>query len=378
MSALPWLELGLFLPNTRGVLIFATGTPPQFMPSFALNLAVTRMAEAAGFEFVLSQSKWRGYGGAAQHWDYSLESFTLMSALAAATRRIRLFASVGVRTIHPVIAAKMAVTIDDVSGGRFGLNIVAGWNQHEYAQMGLWAEDDYHSYRYAYAKEYLTVVRALWTQGRVTHKGRYFTLDDCVGLPMPSRPIPVVCAGQSEDALRFTAGHADFSFVGRQADTPDKLALLVRQLGALAAERGRSVGSYMLLTVIAEETDEAAFAVRDQFIANTDMEGLAEMNRVSGLDASRSKRPEPPTAARTFMGMPFIAGSYATVAAYLDSVAAAGLTGVSLVFADFEHDLPRFIRHVVPLMRSRAIDNRAFRQGERSLAGEIDAAPLRP
>jgi pyrimidine oxygenase len=354
MPYAPKFELGLFLPNTQGGLIFATGNPPQRMPSFALNLAVTRMAEAAGFDFVLSQSKWRGYGGAARHWDFSLESFTLMSALAAATSRIRLFASVGVRTIHPVVAAKMVVTIDDVSNGRFGLNIVAGWNQREYAQMGLWAEDDYHAYRYAYAEEYLTVLRALWTHDRVTHRGRHFTLDDCECLPRPAHHVPVVCAGQSEDALRFTARHADFSFVGRQADTPEQLGALSRRVGILAAEHGRTVGTYMLLTVIAHDTDAAAFAQRDHFIANTDMEGLAEMTRISGMDASRAHRTELPTAARTFMGMPFIAGSYERVAAYLDSIADAGLTGVSMVFADFEQDLARFIRYVMPLMRSRA------------------------
>ena len=349
-------ELGLFLPNTSGSLIFSTGSPPQQMPSFALNLAVTRLAEEAGFEFVLSQSKWRGYGGAAQHWDYALESFTLMSALAATTSRIRLFASVGVRTIHPAVAAKMAVTIADVSNGRFGLNIVAGWNQREYAQMGLWAEDDYHQYRYAYAEEYLSVVRALWTEGRITHRGRFFTLEDCQSLPKPSRPIPVVCAGQSDDALAFTARHADFSFVGRQADTPDQLGALARKVSALAKTNGRMVGTYLLLTVLAHETDEAAYAQRDHFIANLDVEGLAEMTQISGMDTSRPSRAELPTAARTFMGMPFIAGSYERVAAYLDSVAAAGLTGVSMVFPDFEPDTAKFIRHVMPLMRSRMAD----------------------
>lgn len=348
------LELGLFLPSTRGSTILATGTPPQQMPSFALNRAVTMMAEQAGFEFVLSQSKWRGYGGASQHWNFALESFTLMSALAAVTRRIRLYASVGVRTIHPVIAAKMATTIDEVSGGRFGLNIVAGWNQHEYAQMGLWAEDDYHAYRYAYAEEYLEVLRALWAQGRATHQGRFFHLEDCLSLPTPGRKLPIVCAGQSNDALRFTARHADYSFVGRQADTPERLAALTAKLGSMAAEHGRTVGSYLLLTVIAEETDAAAEAKRDHFIANTDQEGVAELMRISGLDASRVDFTELRTAARTFMGMPFIAASYANVAAHLDAVSEAGLTGACLVLADFEPDLRRFVEHVVPLMRSRA------------------------
>jgi pyrimidine oxygenase len=349
----PHLELGLFLPNTRGGTIMATGSPPQRMPTFALNAAITRLAEENGFEFVLAQSKWRGYGGEAQHWDYSLEAFTLVSALAAVTSRIRLYASVGVRAVHPVVAAKMGATIDDVSGGRFGLNIVAGWNQHEYAQMGLWAEDDYHRYRYAYADEYLQVVRALWADGRATHSGRFFKLEGCQSLPTPAHPIPIVCAGQSEDALGFTARCADYSFVGRQADTPERLGELTSRLSALAAEQGRQVGSYMLLTVIARATEAEAIAERDGFVASTDEAGVAEAMRISGLDPTRATRGELRSVARTFMGMPLCVSSYAGVAAYLDAIARAGVTGVSLVFPDFEADLPRFIQEVVPLMESR-------------------------
>jgi pyrimidine oxygenase len=350
----PMFELGLFLPNTRGGTILSVGTPPQQMPTFRLNKTVTLMAEAAGFEFVLSQSKWRGYGGLAEHWDYSLESFTLMSALAAVTERIRLFASVGVRTIHPAIAAKMAMTLDEVSEGRGGLNIVAGWNQSEYGQMGLWAEDDYHRYRYAYAEEYLEVVKLLWGPGTATHHGRFFQLSDCRSLPKPPRPLPIVCAGQSDDALAFTARHADFSFVGRQADSPAALAAINAKLSALAAAHGRSVGAYMLLTVIARATEQEAHDERDHYIANSDEAGMAEWMRIAGLDPNRANYKDFKTAQRTFTGMPFIAGSYEQVAQYLDAVAAAGLRGASLVFPDFEPDLRRFIDHVLPLMTSRA------------------------
>jgi pyrimidine oxygenase len=350
----PHLELGLFLPNTRGGTILSVGTPPQRMPSFALNKAVTLMAEAAGFEFALSQSKWRGYGGAAEHWDHALESFTLTAALAAVTTRIRLFASVGVRTIHPAIAAKMAVTIDDVSGGRFGLNIVAGWNQAEYGQMGLWAEDDYHRYRYAYAEEYLAALRALWAPGNADFEGRFFTLTDCKSAPKPSRPLPIVCAGQSGDALSFVARHADFSFVGRQADTPEKLAAITGTLGASARAHGRSVGAYMLITVMARATQAEAHAERDGFIARADQAGMEEWMRVSGLDPNRADYADFHSAQRTFTGMPYVAGSYDEVAAHLDAVAGAGIRGACLVFPDFEPDLARFIAHVAPRMRSRA------------------------
>ena len=226
-------QIGLFLPNTRGLSIIATTEPPLAKPTFALNLSITRMAEEAGLDYVLSASKWRGYGGQSQFWDHSLESFTLMSALAASTSRIKLYASVGVRAFHPAVVAKMAATIDDIAGGRFGVNIVSGWNQFEYGQMGLWPEDGYHTYRYAYAEEFLSVMQKLWATGRASHQGKFFTLDDCVSNPMPRQPLEIICAGQSDDALAFTSKYADIGFVGRMHDTPEALGQLNAKLQAI-------------------------------------------------------------------------------------------------------------------------------------------------
>lgn len=347
-----WLQLGLFLPNTRGGSIVATTSPPQEMPTFALNLAVTRMAEEAGFEFVLSQSKYRGYGGISQHWDYSLESFTLMSALAAATSRIKLFGSVGVRAFHPAVVAKMAVTIDDVAQGRFGVNIVAGWNQFEYGQMGLWPEDGYHQYRYAYAEDFLRAMLALWEPGRATYNGRFFRLEDCVSLPKPSRKLQLVCAGQSPDAMAFTAKYADFGFVGRFGDTPEALGALQQTLAALGQTHGRKVGAFALLNIVADETLEAAEARRDFFLANADKVAIAEWLRASGRDPTRRTH-ELDWTRQVFMGFPFIISSFEGVAERLDQIADAGVTGVSLMFPDYERDLRRFIENVVPRMKSR-------------------------
>src|SRR3981189_1854951 len=77
------LELGIFLPNAKGGGIMATGEPPQYFPTWELNKKNSLVAEAAGFDFLLSMVKWRGFGGITNHWDYSLESFSLMSAVAA-------------------------------------------------------------------------------------------------------------------------------------------------------------------------------------------------------------------------------------------------------------------------------------------------------
>ena len=256
------LELGIFLPNAKGGAIMSTAAPPQYFPTWELNKKNSLIAEAAGFDFLLSMVKWRGFGGVTNHWDYSLESFSLMSAVAAVTSRIQLYASVAIPTMHPAVIAKMTSTIDDITNGRFGVNIVSGWNKFEYLQMGLWRGDEYFGYRYDYAAEYLEVLRKLWRTGRTSHDGRFFKLDDCKSLPQPSRTIPIVCAGQSDRGIQFTAEHADYSFLGGQDDSLADLARLNEKLQAAARPHGKTVGAYVLLTVIAEETDEAAFALQ--------------------------------------------------------------------------------------------------------------------
>jgi pyrimidine oxygenase len=351
------LDLGIFLPNAKGGAIMAETSPPQYLPTWKLNALNAKLAEDAGFSFLLSMVKWRGFGGTTNHWDYSLESFTLMAACAAVTSRIQLYASVAISTIHPAVIAKMTSTIDDVSGGRFGVNIVSGWNKLEYEQMGLWRGDEYFKYRYEYATEYLEVLRTLWSIGRSSHHGRFFKLDDCKSYPMPSRTIPIICAGQSERGLHFTAQHADFSFLGGQDDSLEDLGRLNARLQELARGYGRKVGAYVLLTVIAEETDEAAFAKRDFYIEHSDKAAVAEWARAAGMDFSRATYKD--LAVQTFMAIPYVAGSYQTVANYLDGLAENGLVGVCFIFPDYEKDLRRLVDNVLPRTKHYRADVRA-------------------
>lgn len=348
------LQLGLFLPSTSGGLIIAKGSPPQNEPSWELNRDVTLAAEAGGMEFVLSQVKWRGYGGPSGHWDAALESFTLMSALAAVTSKIQLFASCAVRTMNPAVLAKMAATVDAVAKGRFGVNIVAGWNKFEYAQMGLWSDDDYYLNRYEYADEYLTILKRLWSEDEVTFKGKYFELEACKSWPKPARPLPVVCAGQSDGALDFVSRQSDFSFVGRMNDTPEQLGAVVKRIGDMAAGHGRRVKSYTLLNVIAAASDAEAEAERQYYLDNKDDEAIRNFLQASGMDVNRADYLTLDPATVTFMSIPCIAASYDKVAAYLDQLADQGLHGVCLTFPDFQTDVPDFIANVMPRMRSRA------------------------
>src|SRR5271156_7059506 len=109
------MQLGVFIPIGNNGWLIST-TSPQYKPSFDLNKTVVQKAEAFGFDFALSMIKLHGFGGPSQFWDHNLESFTLMAGLAAVTKRIQLYASVAVLTIPQAIVARMASTIDSISG----------------------------------------------------------------------------------------------------------------------------------------------------------------------------------------------------------------------------------------------------------------------
>src|ERR1700733_3044259 len=143
------MDIGVFIPIGNNGWLIST-TSPQYRPSFELNKRIVLSAERHGLDFALSMIKLRGFGGPSEFWDHNLESFTLMAGLAAVTSRIKLYASVAVLTIPPAIVARMAVPIDSISHGRFGVNLVTGWQKAEYDQMGLWPGEEHYTRRYDY------------------------------------------------------------------------------------------------------------------------------------------------------------------------------------------------------------------------------------
>ena len=352
------MDLGVFIPiGSNGWLISTTS--PRYRPSFALNRDVVQKAEAYGFEFALSMVKLRGFGGESEFWDHCLESFTLMAALAAVTTRIKLFASAAVLTLPPAIAARMASTIDSVAPGRFGINIVSGWQQAEYSQMGLWPGKEHFDRRYQYCAEYVQVIRDLTETGACTLDGDYFKMDDCRLSPLPSAPVKIVAAGQSGGGMAFAAQYADYNFcMGEGVNTPTKFAGSVARLVDAAARTGRDVGAYALFMVIAEETDEAAQAKWELYKDGKDAVALGWM----GVQATADDKADPSSTARSIsnpvsavnFNMGTLVGSYATVAGLLDEVAAVeGVAGIMLVFDDFIAGMDAFGQYVQPLMKSR-------------------------
>ena len=187
------MELGVFIPIGNNGWLIST-TSPQYKPSFDLNREVVQKAERFGFDFALSMIKLHGFGGPSQFWDYNLESFTLMAGLASVTSRIQLFATCAVLTLPPPIAARMAVTIDSISHGRFGVNIISGWQRREYTQMGIWPGAEHYRRRYEYCAEYVTDHARAVGDRPVRLQGRL--------LPDGRLPLPAAADRKDPDHLR--------------------------------------------------------------------------------------------------------------------------------------------------------------------------------
>ena len=352
------MDIGVFIPiNNNGWIISATS--PQYMPSFELNKKVVLKAESYGLDFALSMIKLHGFGGKTEFWDHGLESFTLMAGLASVTSRIRLYASTAVLTIPPAIVARMASTISDISGGRFGVNIVSGWHKIEYSQMGLWPGDEHFGKRYDYSSEYVTVMKDLWETGHSDFKGTYFNMEDCRLSPRPVSPVKLVAAGQSDRGMEFAARHCEYNFAfGEGVNEPTKAAGVPARMMAHAAKAGRDVGSYMLYMVIADETDAAAMAKWDAYNAGADQDALAHLLGKAAEDTAPSETSMASTIARSASPINFsmgtLVGSYAAVAAMLDAVAAMpGVKGIMLTFDDFLIGMDDYGTRIQPLMKCR-------------------------
>jgi pyrimidine oxygenase len=303
--------------------------------------------------------KLHGFGGPSQFWDYNLESFTLMAGLAATTTRIKLFATCAVLTMPPPIAARMAVTIDSISHGRFGVNIISGWQRREYTQMGIWPGSEHYKSRYEYCAEYVSILQELWDTGQSDFKGRFFQMDDCRLLPTPTAKIPIICAGQSDAGTKFAAQYADYNFCASFGyNAPTAVAPSVARLVKANAETGRDCGALILTMIIADETDEAANAKWEHYKAGADMEALAYRDEQAEDDPSKDIYSQPNR--RKLLGtnkLPtnqgVLVGSYASIARMLNELAAVpGVRGVMMTFDDFVIGMEQFGTRIMPLMRS--------------------------
>lgn len=124
----------------------------------------------------------------------SIEAWSTAAALAAVTEKIEIMAAVRPNFHNPAVTAKMAANIDHISNGRFTLNVVSAWWAEEAKQYG--AEFTEHDERYKRTKEFVDILKGLWTEESFSYKGDYYQIENTNLFPKPvQRPNPILYAG---------------------------------------------------------------------------------------------------------------------------------------------------------------------------------------
>lgn len=347
------MQLGLFMPTMNNGWVFSTNSP-QFIPDWFLMEQTALKAEHYGFDFLLAPVKLRGFDGPTEPWNHTLDSFAVMAGLAVRTSRLRLYSSVATLTTPPPLCAKQAATIQDMAGGRFGLNIVTGWEKPEYTQMGIWPGDEHFSNRYDHATEYVKIMKELWAEGRSNFKGDFFQMDDCMLGPRPQHPIELVCAGGSDRGIRFCAEVGDYQFLVGKPEVAD-LAAQSERLQKATEATGRQVGAFPLYTIVLRDSVAEAEDAVESWRENQDFEAVGNMMGIASGDTSTDEA----STKNIMLGSDAfmftigrITGDAKTVAERLRALSEVhGVSGMMLTFQDYLTDLDRFGKEVVPLLK---------------------------
>ncbi|MCP5411290.1 MAG: LLM class flavin-dependent oxidoreductase [Alphaproteobacteria bacterium] len=338
-------EFGVFLPVANGGWIVST-TTPALDGGWPQNRDAAIAAEAAGFDFVMAMGKWRGFGGATNHWGASLEAVTMMAGIAAVTSRIKVWATLHAILHNPVVAAKMIATLDHISGGRAGLNIVAGAFRGEFEQMGAWDASLDHDRRYDLTQEWTTILKRLWREPSVDFAGDFFTIKNCVSDPKPLRPPELICAGMSARGFEFSVSECDGCFIGgrNEAETADAAA----RARALAAKLGKPIKTYCMMTVISGETDAQASAKAERYRAGLDegaVLGMLESYGVAGN--AMTARAQGAFMTQTAIGTP------ETCARKIETfLRDCDIDGLMFIFDDYQSGVPLAGRAILPALRA--------------------------
>ena len=212
-------------------------------------LAMARGAEDVGFDTL-----WLGDHLLYHYADGSTrgpwEAWTMLSALAASTSRIRLGPLVAATAFHaPAMLAKLAATVDEVSGGRLILGLGAGWNETEFRSFGFPFD-----HRISRFEEAFTIIRTLLREGRIDFDGRFFQARDCELLPPPSRPggPPLMVGSVGPRMLEITLPHVDAWNVWYRdsSNTPDGLEPILRQVEEACRAVGRDPATLEKTTAV--------------------------------------------------------------------------------------------------------------------------------
>lgn len=349
------LKLGTFCTNLSGgcTMSSAEGMLDCDWES-TTNLA--RMADEMAFEALVPVGRWRGFGGKTDFNARGFECYTWAAGISAMTEHPAVFATSHVPTVHPLMAAKQAMTIDHISGGRFTLNVVTGWYNPEIEMFGapLMEHDD----RYDMAIEWIDIIRRLWTEDEeFDYDGKYYHLKKAMARPKPVQsPHPVIMsAGASDRGRAFAAKYSDVAFTNLEQHDLEYMKGRVDSFRKYAREEfGRELKVWTNAYIFQGETEKEAKEFYHRYVIEEgDWDGATTLIDTMGIHSESIPADVLQTLKEHFMagwgGYPLV-GTKEQVVDGLKTLSDAGFDGTLLSWPRYEQDMAEFQKTTYPLV----------------------------
>lgn len=329
---------------------------------------LAQKADRYGVEGFIPIARWQGLSGPDRPWGRQFETFTWAAGLAAATQNIHIFSTCHVPFFHPVMAAKMSATVDHISGGRMGLNAVAGYHQPEHKMFGLDVPE--HDQRYKLADEWMTIIKRLWSNEGDEYEfdfdGDYFQLEAAQGYPKPVQsPGPVVMsAGSSPAGQKFAFDHANILFAGIL--DVDHAKSVTSKIRTRADEAGREdLALWAGVHIVCKDTEKEAQDYAKYLEEKADWESAIRFKQIVETGDARSfnfeqKRPEDyknDESVRMYLraGLVPLVGTPEMIVDGLQKLSDAGISGICTGLVDYDEGLDRMHEQIFPLMRNAGL-----------------------
>jgi len=346
------IKFAYWVPNVSGGLVVSTITQRTDW-SLEYNQKLAQAAENAGFEYALSQIRFTaGYGADNQH-----ESVSFSQAILHATKKLKVLAAILPGPWNPAVVAKQLSTIDHITNGRIAINVVSGWFKGEFVAIGEpWLE---HDERYRRSKEFIEVLKGIWTTDNFTYKGDFYRFNNYTLSPKPvQKPHPEIFQGGSSRAARDNAASvSDWYFTN--GNTVEGIKAQVDDIKAKAKANNHSVRIGVNAFVIARDTEEEANAVLAEIIDKAHVEAVHAFGDAVKEAGNASPEREGNWAKSTFEDLVqyndgFKTNLIGTPRQIAERIVALKAVGVDLVLTGFLHfieEVEYFGQKVLPLVR---------------------------
>ncbi len=380
------LELGVFAPTIgcsasfgTNAFVLVSSAEQRTEPTFEYNLRVAKLLDQAGLEvFFMAQRGGSGFGPA-RFWSCSLDSFTTAAGLAMATQNLTIISTVHTAFYHPGVVARIGATLDQISRGRWALNIVSGWAENDFRMLNIPLLE--HDKRYVQSTEFVEVLQKFWTEDWFDYSGEYFCITQGTCHPKPAQPPLLYNAGSSPVGRSFAAQYCDWYFAGAQS--LDQLAQEIADVRAQAAQRGREVKVIVYLFMLCRDTEEAAQKEVEEILAHADLESAKEwLEALTGQTVG--------TVASTLgqglsveemlrnvvvgVGSGKLIGTPEHVAQELAQFQEAGVDAVGLTFRHVEEEVRDLIDKVLPILERQEVRRPGVRRTLQTASAPLLAA----